>query len=140
MINRVVLVGRLSRNPEKRTTANNNSVVSFSVAVDNMTKGADGQKTTSFIPCVAWNGLADNIAKYTKKGSLVGVEGRIVQRSYKNNSGVNVQVVEIIAENVQFLSPKSERTEDSSAFVEENTESSGTSDIDIMSGDEDLPF
>lgn len=108
MINRVVLVGRLSRNPELRTTPNGASVVSFTVAVDDRSRGANGERTTSFIPCVCWNSVADNVNKYTKKGSLVGVEGRINQRSYKRADGTNAQVIEIIADSVQFLGPKSD--------------------------------
>ena len=80
MINRVVIVGRLTRNPELRKTTNNISVASFTVAVDNRMKAADGSKTTSFINCVAWNGLADTLVKFTKKGSLIGVDGRLSQR------------------------------------------------------------
>ena len=134
MINRVVLVGRLSRDPDLRKTPNNASVVSFTVAVDNRTKDVNGNKTTSFIPCVCWNSLADNVAKYTKKGSLVGVEGRINQRTYKNSDGKTVQVVEVIADSVQFLGPKGENngSNDVAPLITD------TDSIDIT--EDDLPF
>lgn len=134
MINRVVLVGRLSRDPDSRKTPNNASVVSFTVAVDNRTKDAEGKSTTSFIPCVCWNSLADNVAKYTKKGSLVGVEGRINQRTYKNSDGKTVQVVEVIADSVQFLGPKGENngSNDVAPLITD------TDSIDIT--EDDLPF
>lgn len=140
MINRVVLVGRLARDPELRKTQNNVSVVSFTVAVDNRMKSVDGQKTTSFIPCVAWNATADNVANYTKKGSLVGVDGRINQRSYKNNAGVNVQVVEVIADSVQFLGPKDNTS--SSRRASEQIEDIQAEDNQIgdVSTEDDLPF
>lgn len=122
MINRVVLVGRLSKNPDLRKTPNNASVVSFTVAVDDRTKDAKGERTTSFIPCVCWNAIADNVAKYTKKGSLVGVEGRINQRTYKRADGTTAQVIEVIADSVQFLGPKSDSTPaETVAKVEEDT-------------------
>lgn len=134
MINRVVLVGRLSRDPDLRKTPNNASVVSFTVAVDDRTKGANGERTTSFIPCVCWNAIADNVAKYTKKGSLVGVEGRINQRTYKKADGTNAQVIEIIADSVQFLGPKADNAPvaDVAPTIEANES------IDIT--EDDLPF
>jgi single-strand DNA-binding protein len=141
MINRVVLVGRLTRNPELRKTQSNSSVASFTLAVDNRQRSVDGQRTTSFINCVAWNALADNIVKFTKKGSLVGVDGRLNQRSYKNNSGVNVQVVEVICENVEFLSSRGSETPVQGATAPNTSEDQDTSSDD--SGDvtqDDLPF
>ena len=134
MINRVVLVGRLSKNPDLRKTPNNASVVSFTVAVDDRVKGANGERTTSFIPCVCWNGIADNVAKYTKKGSLVGVEGRINQRTYKRADGTTAQVIEVIADSVQFLGPKAEGTPaaDIAPIIDESES------IDIT--EDDLPF
>lgn len=134
MINKVVLVGRLSKDPELRKTANNTSVANFTIAVDNRQKSADGKKTTSFIPCVCWNAVADNLVKYTKKGSLIGVEGRITQRTYKRTDGGTAQVVEILAETVSFLGPKQADT----GFqpVEEVEEIDVSEDIT----EDDLPF
>jgi len=117
MINRVVLVGRLTRDPELRKTVNGTSVASFTIAVDNRTKGPNGEKTTSFIPCNAWNQQAENACKYTHKGSLVGVEGRLNQRSYDAKDGRKVSVVEVIPDDI---------------------EEKNTSSIDVA--DDDLPF
>lgn len=142
MINRVVLVGRLARNPELRKTPNNASVVSFTVALDNRTKDVNGERTTSFIPCVCWNALADNVQKYTKKGSLVGVEGRLNQRTYKRTDGSTVSVVEVIADNVQFLGPKSDSNvasiENEVKTTELNFDNNESASIDIT--EDDLPF
>ncbi len=105
MINRVVLVGRLTRDPELRKTNSGASVVSFTVACDRRFK-TQGQPDADFISCVAWNKVADLMAQYLHKGSLVGVEGRIQTRNYDDANGRRVYVTEVVAESVQFLEPK----------------------------------
>lgn len=105
MINRVILVGRLTRDPQPRKTSNGKSVTSFTVACDRKTK-VEGQPTADFINCVAWNKVADAVAQYTHKGSLVGVEGRIQTKSYDDQGGNKVFVTEVLADGVQFLEPK----------------------------------
>ena len=106
MINRVVLVGRLTRDPDLRKTNSGASVVSFTVACDRRFK-TQGQPDADFISCVAWNKVADLMAQYLHKGSLVGVEGRIQTRNYDDANGRRVYVTEVVAESVQFLEPKS---------------------------------
>ena len=105
MINRVILVGRLTKDPILRKTQSGTSVTSFTVACDRRIK-TDGQPTADFINCVCWNKVADNTAQFTHKGSLVGVEGRIQTRSFDNQSGKRVYVTEVVADAVQFLEPK----------------------------------
>lgn len=144
MINRVVLVGRLTRDPELRKTVNGASVATFTIAIDNRTKGPNGEKTTSFIPCTAWNQQAENACKYTHKGSLVGVEGRLNQISYDAKDGRKVSVVEVICDSVQFLESKNSNTasrEDTGYtpdIVPDDVEEKNTSSIDVA--DDDLPF
>ena len=104
-INRVVLIGRLTRDPELRKTQNGTSVCSFTLAV-NRRQNQDGTQDADFINCVAWNKLADNIQLYQKKGNQLGIEGRINTRSYDNQQGQKVYVTEVGAENVQFLTPR----------------------------------
>lgn len=100
MINRVVLVGRLTRDPELRRSASGASIAVFTVAVDNLGK----EKSTSFIPCVVFNETrADTVTKYARKGLLVGIEGRLNQRSYQKQDGSKASVLEVIADSVQFL-------------------------------------
>lgn len=106
-INRVVLIGRLTRDPELRKTQNGTSVCSFTLAV-NRRQNQDGTQDADFINCVAWNKLADNIQLYQKKGNQLGIEGRINTRSYDNQQGQKVYVTEVIAENVQFLIPRND--------------------------------
>lgn len=112
-INRVVLIGRLVRDPELRKTQNGTSVCSFTLAV-NRRQNQDGTQDADFINCVAWNKLADNIQLYQKKGNQLGIEGRINTRSYDNQQGQKVYVTEVVAENVQFLTPRND-------FNEQNT-------------------
>ena len=102
MINRVVLVGRLTKDPVLRKTANGASVVSFTVACTRRFK-QEGQPDADFINTVAWNKTADIVSQYTHKGSVVGVEGRIQTRSYDDQSGKRVYVTEVVADSVQFL-------------------------------------
>ena len=106
-INRVVLIGRLTRDPELRKMQSGTSVCSFTLAV-NRRQNQDGTQDADFINCVAWNKLADNIQLYQKKGNQLGIEGRINTRSYDNQQGQKVYVTEVIAENVQFLTPRND--------------------------------
>lgn len=143
MINRVVLVGRLTRDPELKRTNNGNSVASFTVAIDNRMKGPNGEKTTSFIPCTVWNQQAENACRFIHKGSLVGVEGRLNQRTYVSKEGRNVSVIEVICDSVQFLEPKGSSTREESSYTpdivpNDTFEDKNTSSIDVA--DDDLPF
>ena len=113
-INRVVLIGRLTRDPELRKTQSGMSVCSFTLAV-NRRQNQDGTQEADFINCVAWNKLADNIQLYQKKGNQLGIEGRINTRSYDSQQGQKVYVTEVVAENVQFLTPRND-------FNEQNTQ------------------
>jgi single-strand DNA-binding protein len=106
MINRVILVGRLTKDPMLRKTQTGTSVTSFTVACGR--RVAAGQEPqTDFINCVAWNRTADIVSQYTHKGSLVGVEGRIQSRSYDDAQGKRVYVTEVVCDSVQFLESRS---------------------------------
>ena len=102
MINRVVLVGRITRDIDLRKTPNGASVVSFTIACNRRVK-QQGQPDADFINCVAWNRVADLMAQYLHKGALIGVEGRIQTRSYDDRDGKRVYVTEVVADSVQFL-------------------------------------
>lgn len=142
MINRVVLVGRLTRDPELRKTQSGNSVCSFTVAVDNRQKNPDGTKSASFIPCVAFSQAADSMSKFTRKGSLVGVEGRLNQRSYQRQDGTKATVLEVLCDSVQFLEPKSaaavENGEAVESIAQPENEGKNLDSLDLP--DDDLPF
>lgn len=108
MMNRVVLVGRMTRDPELRRTASGAAVTSFTIALNRNFTSSDGQQA-DYIPCVVWNKVAENVEKYCAKGSLVGVEGRLRSRTYDNAQGQKVYVVEVMCDSVQFLETKAAR-------------------------------
>ena len=135
MINRVVLVGRLTRDPELR----GNSVAVFTVAVDNLGK----EKTTSFIPCVVLNAQrAETVCKYARKGLLVGVEGRLNQRTFIRQDGSKSSTLEVLCDSVQFLERREEVANEEMEIPPFDDvpaeESKALDSIDIT--DDDLPF
>lgn len=156
MINNVVVVGRLTRAVDLRYTSNGTAYASFTLATDRDFKNQNGEKETDFINCVMWRKPAENLANYTKKGSLIGVEGRIQTRNYENEQGKRVYVTEVLAERFHFLeSAKTANNDDLSndgtntLGINKNQNSSGNfanSDpftgsgdvIDVL--DSDLPF
>lgn len=107
MINRVVLIGRLTRDVELRYTGSGVANSSFTIAVNRNFKNANGEREADFINCVIWRKAAENFANFTKKGSLVGIEGRLQTRNYENQQGQRVYVTEVVVENFSFLEPKS---------------------------------
>jgi len=106
VLNRVVLIGRLTKDPELRYTPNGVAVASFTLAVDRNYKNAQGERETDFIPCVAYRQLAELVANYLAKGKLAAVDGRIEVRSFTGQDGQKRWITEIVAEQVRFLSPK----------------------------------
>lgn len=106
-MNKAILVGNLTRDPEARTTPSGVSVTTFTVAVSRRFKSQDGQQQTDFIPVVTWRGLAENCGKYLSKGSKVGVFGQIQTRNYEDANGIRRYVTEIVADEVEFLSSRS---------------------------------
>lgn len=106
MLNRVVLVGRLTRDPELRYTPNGVAVANFTVAVNRPFSNQQGNREADFINCVVWRRAAENLANFMKKGNLVGVDGRIQTRSFEGQDGRRVYITEVVAESVQFLEPK----------------------------------
>ncbi len=109
MINRVVLVGRLTRDPELRYTPNGVAVANFTIAVNRPFSNQQGERDADFISIVVWRRQAENAANYVAKGSLVGIDGRLQTRSYDNSEGKRVYVTEVVADSVQFLEPKNQR-------------------------------
>lgn len=141
MINNVVLTGRLTKDPEVKRTQSGVAVANFTLAVERNFKDANGERQTDFINCVMWRKTAENFAKYTRKGSLVGIEGSIQTRNYENNQGQRVYVTEILADNFSFL----ESRKDSQANTNDyNANDQGfSSEPDPFTGqidDNDLPF
>ncbi len=154
-INRVVLVGRLTRDPELKFTASGVAVANFNLAVNRNFKNANGEQEADFISVVVWKKPAENVANYLKKGSLVGVDGRIQTRNYEGQDGKRVYVTEVVAESVQFLDSKGSNNSDNGQSngngaengnnrsqnftrVDDDPFSNNGKTIDIS--DQDLPF
>ena len=108
MINRTILVGRITRDPELKKTQSGVSVVSFTLAV-NRTFKKEGEQEADFINCVAWRNQADFLGNYITKGALLGVEGRIQTRNYEDQTGKTVYITEVVCETVQALESKQQR-------------------------------
>lgn len=140
MINRAIIVGRITKDPELRKTQNGTSVVSFTLAVNRNIK-KEGQPEADFINCQAWSKTAEAICNYVSKGYLLGLEGRIQTRSYDDKDGKRVYVTEVVADSVQFLESKKQAenggNEAYTAPVMQNNECADyESDIET----DDLPF
>lgn len=105
-MNKALLVGRLTRDPELRTTPGGIAVTRFTIAISEAYTNRNGERETNFINCVAWGRQADNISKYCHKGSLVSAEGRIQTRSYDGQDGNKRYVTEVNCDRVNFLSSK----------------------------------
>ncbi|MDM7881584.1 single-stranded DNA-binding protein [Staphylococcus borealis] len=113
MINRVILVGRLTKDPEYRQTPNGIDVANFTLAVNRNFKSKNGEQQADFINVVVFRNQAQNVNNYLSKGSLAGVDGRIQSRSYENKEGQRVFVTEVVADSVQFLEPKNNNQQNS---------------------------
>lgn len=146
MINNVVLVGRLTKDPDLRYTNTGLAVATFTLAVNRNFTNQSGNREADFINCVIWRKQAENLANFAKKGSLVGITGRIQTRNYDNQQGQKVFVTEVLVENFQMLEPRrasDPRTQDSNnQFQQQQTgndsEPFNGAQIDIS--DDDLPF
>lgn len=160
MMNRVVLVGRLTKDPDLRYTPAGVTVATFTLAVNRPFKNGQGEQEADFIQCVVWRKPAENVANFLKKGSLAGVDGRVQTRNYEGNDGKRVYVTEIVAESVQFLEPKQNAVEGSTpnnnqneanysnnnkngsyrASSSQNSDSFANEGKPIDISDDDLPF
>lgn len=149
MINRVVLTGRLTRDLELKTTQSGLSVASFTLAVNRQFTDANGNREADFINCVIWKKSAENLCKYTHKGSLIGIDGRLQTRSYDNNNGQKVFVTEVVVDSFSLLEAKNEsqtnnQSSNNNSYSNANTATepdpfAGSGDtVDIS--DDDLPF
>ena len=107
MLNKIILMGRLTRDPELRRTESGTAVCSFSIAVDRDFKSKNGEKETDFIDIVSWRATAEFVSKYFQKGSLIAIEGSLQTRQYQDKNGNNRTAVEVVANNINFAGPKS---------------------------------
>lgn len=110
MLNRIILIGRLTADPQLRYTTNSNAVTNFTLAVDKSFVGQDGERGVDFINIVVWRKLAETCANHLHKGRLVAVEGRLEIRSYDDQQGIRRKAAEVVADNVRFLDRGKEQT------------------------------
>ncbi|MDD3995291.1 MAG: single-stranded DNA-binding protein [Bacilli bacterium] len=108
MLNQIVIVGRLVRDPELRETENGKKITNVTLAVPRSYKNSKGEYETDFIDCVLWTGIAENTVEYCKKGDLLGIKGRVQTRIYETEDDKRRHVTEVVAEKVTFLSSKKE--------------------------------
>lgn len=133
MLNKIVIQGRLTKDPELRRTQSGTAVASATVAVDRDFKNQDGSRDTDFIPIVAWKGIGEMMAKYFTKGRMIVVEGRLQLRDWTDNDGNKRRTAEIVANNVYF----SDSRKDGESAPAQSEPQGGFSEIE---DDGDLPF
>lgn len=132
MLNSIVIMGRLTANPELKTTNSGLSVTSFTVAVDRAFQ-SNGEKQTDFINCVAWRNNAEFITKYFTKGQMIAVQGSVQSRNYEDKNGNKRTAFDVVVERSSFCGGKAEKDEQINNDID-------TSEFDGISADEDLPF
>ena len=146
MLNKVILIGRTTKDVDLRKTSSGTAVATFTLAVDNRFVQKEGQNTADFISCVAWNSTAEFMNNYVKKGSLVAVEGRIQTRNYDNKDGNRVYVTEVVVETLKSLGSGSRNTERTGNNFDGYEPSTSGMDYDTSVdvsydiSDDDLPF
>lgn len=141
-MNKVILIGNLTKDPEQSYTPSNICVCRFTVAVNRSYSSQNGDKQTDFLPVVCWRNQAENCAKHLKKGSKVGVSGSIQTRTYDDQSGVRRYVTEIVADEVQFLSTRNENGTDDIQDIPEVREAKRAPRVEDARpvSNDDLPF
>ncbi|HCZ7839234.1 single-stranded DNA-binding protein [Staphylococcus aureus] len=151
MLNRTVLVGRLTKDPELRTTQNGVNVATFTLAVNRTFTNAQGEREADFVNVVVFKKQAENVKNYLSKGSLAGVDGRLQTRNYENKDGQRVFVTEVVADSVQFLEPKNNNQQQNNNYQQQNNSYNApqnrqqnnpfaNANAPIEINDNDLPF
>ncbi|MBR6779858.1 MAG: single-stranded DNA-binding protein [Clostridia bacterium] len=141
MLNCAIIMGRLTADPELRTTASGLSVTTFSVAVDRGYAKAGEERQTDFINVVAWRQTAEFVSKYFQKGSMIAVQGSIQTRSYEDKNGNKRTATEVVANNVSFCGSKAESgTTARAGGAPAAYQSAGSEDFSELAGEDDLPF
>ena len=133
-MNKIILTGRLTKDLELRYTENNKAIGTFSIAINRDYKNDNGEYETDFINCVVFNQIAETMSKYTHKGDLIGIIGRLQSRTYEDKENKKHYVVEVMVEKVEFLQTKKETNEFENASIKTNQQQQ----FEIT--DEDLPF
>ena len=140
MMNRAILVGRITKDPEMKMTTSNIPVVSFTLAVNRQYTDPSGERQADFIQCVVWRKQAENLAQFVKKGALLGIEGRIQTRQYEADGGTRY-VTEVLCDSIQFLESKGESSQTTSHETQESADNDEFYETSKqLAAEEDLPF
>lgn len=147
-MNKVILIGRLTKDPELRYTQSGTAIASFTLAVNRKYANQNGEREADFINCQAWQKTAEFVANYFKKGQQMALEGRIQVRSYDGNDGQRRWVTEVVTDTVEFVGSKSNGTDNANGGAGSNHSGSGSTHSDpqlgfgeeIVFDDDDLPF
>ena len=143
MVNRVVLVGRLVKDPELRKTNSDISFATFTLAVDNRVKESDGTRGTIFIDCRVFRDQADSLVKNTRKGSKIAIDGSLNQRNFERRDGTKGKAIEIVVDSVTFLEPNPNRENNAVEEPKFDDTPSSSTGINLDANDlpdDDLPF
>ena len=139
-MNKVFLIGNLTRDPELTETNGGIKICRFSIAVNRNYSGSDGERKTDFFNVVAWRALAETVARYTKKGIKVAVSGSIELRNYEDSQGVKRTGVDIVAQDVEFLTPRGQGGDDFDAPSTSATKGGSKPQLQPFDDDSDIPF
>ena len=139
-MNKVYLIGNLTRDPELSETNTGISVCRFAIAVNRNYSGSDGERQTDFFNITVWRNNAENCGRYLKKGSKVAVVGSLQNRSYEDKDGIKRNVTDIVASEVEFLSSKSARDGQDEEFKPHRESSGKKPELEVMVDDDTLPF
>ncbi len=139
-MNKVFLIGNLTRDPELRETPSGVAMCRFAIAVQRPYSSQDGERQTDFFECTAWRGLADTIARYTKKGKKVAVSGSIQIRNYEDNQGQKRTAVDIIVQDCEFLSPRDSEDAFDAPEAPRQSAPKRKPTLQAMDDDSDIPF
>ena len=139
-MNKVFLIGNLTRDPELRETPSGVAMCRFAIAVQRPYSSQEGERQADFFECTAWRGLGETISRYTKKGNKVAVSGSIQIRNYEDNQGVKRNAVDIIVQDCEFLTPKSSEGFDDVADAPRASAPKKKPTLQAMDDDEDMPF
>lgn len=139
-MNKVFLIGNLTRDPELTETSGGVKICRFAIAVNRNYAGGDGERKTDFFNCVAWRGLGETVARYSRKGNKVAVSGSIELRNYEDSQGVKRTGVDIVAQDVEFLTPKNGGGDDFDAPAPSSQRSGSKPQLQPFDDDSDIPF
>lgn len=134
-MNKVFLIGNLTRDPELTETSGGVMLCRFSIAVTRSYSGGNGERKTDFFNCVAWRGLGETVSRYARKGNKVAVTGSIELRNYEDSQGVKRTAVDIVAGEIEFLTPKSGAQDG-----ENGTQRANSGRLETFDDDGDIPF